>query len=72
VLPLAFNIGSFPTTIDLPLNGILVPPTPYAATVSTALGPITVPVGGTPLSGLIAGLYYASGQLAFGNRVIQP
>ena len=65
-LPLGFSIGSFPTTIDVPLNGILVPPIGYTATVNTVLGPITVPVGGTPLSGIAAGLYYASSQLAAG------
>jgi hypothetical protein len=63
-LPVGFTFGAFPTTINVPLNGILVPPTPYIATVGTPLGTVTVPVGGTPLSGAIAGLYYASGQLA--------
>jgi hypothetical protein len=48
------------------LNGIRVPPTPYTARVTVPLvGPITTAVGGTPLSGLAAGLLiYAPEQLA--------
>jgi hypothetical protein len=50
------------------LNGILVPPTGYTASVNTgvpAIGTITVPVGGTPISGLATGLLvFAPEQLA--------
>ncbi|OBA72862.1 hypothetical protein A5641_07325 [Mycobacterium sp. 1554424.7] len=65
-LPLTFNIGGFTATIDLPLDGILVPPTPYTATVTLPppFGAVTVPVGGTPVSGIAAGLHYAAEQLA--------
>lgn len=33
-LPVGFTLGAFPTTINVPLNGILVPPIPYIATVA--------------------------------------
>ena len=76
-LPLTFTlVNNGPTnvsaTINLPLDGILVPQTPYSVSVtgSTAItipippfpvipiGPVTltVPVGGTPISGLATGL----------------
>jgi PE family len=67
-LPLSFDISGFPATVNLPLNGILVPPTGYTASVNTgvpAIGTITVPVGGTPISGLATGLLvFAPEQLA--------
>jgi hypothetical protein len=59
-LPINFDISGYPTTIDLPLDGLLVPPSPYPATITvTVLGvPITVTsqVGGTPFGGLIPAL----------------
>ena len=64
-LPLTFDVGGIPLTLNVPLNGIRVPQTPYTASVDLgSLGTLTVPVGGTPLSGLVTGLYNASGQLA--------
>ncbi|MEY8016527.1 PE family protein [Mycobacterium servetii] len=65
-LPIAFEVSGNPAVLNLPLNGILVPPTPYTATVTVPLvGPITTAVGGTPLSGLATGLLiYAPEQLA--------
>jgi hypothetical protein len=64
-LPLTFDVGGIPLTLNVPLNGILVPQTPYTASVDLgSLGTLTVPVGGTPLSGLVTGLYNASEQLA--------
>lgn len=49
------------------MNGLLVPPTTYTATVSNipVAGTLTVPVGGTLISGLATGLLaYAPQQLA--------
>lgn len=67
-LPISFDISGFSATANLPLNGILVPQTAYTASVNTgipAIGTITVPVGGTPLSGLATGLLvFAPEQLA--------
>ncbi len=68
-LPVSFEISGIPATIDLPLNGLLVPPTSYDATVTLTIAgqpvPLTVPVGGTPISGLATGLLiYAPEQLA--------
>ena len=67
-LPLTFDISGFPATVNLPLNGILAPPTSYTASLDTgipAIGTITVPVGGTPISGLATGLLvFAPEQLA--------
>jgi hypothetical protein len=64
-LPLAFDISGFPATVNLPLNGLFVPPTAYTASVNTPIGTITAPVGGTPISGLATGLLvYAPEQLA--------
>jgi hypothetical protein len=71
-LPIAFDVSGYPTTINLPLDGLLVPVTPYTAKLSgLPLGAsLTVPVGGTPLSGLATGLLvYAPEQLA---RAITP
>lgn len=65
-LPVTFNVSGNPATVNFPLNGILDPPTPYTATVTVPPGvPITVTVGGTPISGLATGLLvYAPQQLA--------
>lgn len=65
-LPIGFDISGYPTVINLPLGGILVPNTGYTASLSglPIVGSLTVPVAGTPLSGLVAGLYNASQQLA--------
>jgi hypothetical protein len=49
------------------LDGLLVPQTPYTASVALGapFGTLTVPVGGTPISGLATGLLvYAPEQLA--------
>ncbi|MGO9927040.1 MAG: PE family protein, partial [Mycobacterium sp.] len=49
-LPINFDISGNPTTINLPLNGILVPQTGYTASItltSPPIGTITVGVGGT-------------------------
>ena len=60
-----------PVTLNLPMDGLLVPETPYTATLdlSAATGGLlatkTVPVEGAPLSGLLTGLLsYAPQQLA--------
>lgn len=67
-LPIAFEVSGFPATINLPLDGILVPPTPYTASVATGIpliGTVTTTVGGTPISGLATGLLiYGPEQLA--------
>lgn len=66
-LAIAFDVGGFPATVNLPLNGILVSQTAYTATLGNIpiFGSITVPVGGTPISGLATGLLiYAPEQLA--------
>ncbi|BBZ44383.1 PE family protein [Mycobacterium parmense] len=66
-VPLSFNLAGFPSTINLPLNGLLVPTTPYTAAVTLGppFGTVTVPAGGTPLSGLAQGLLnYLPEQLA--------
>ena len=57
-LPLGLTISGYPAVINLPLNGILVPTTPYTASISglPIIGSITLPVGGTPLSGIVPGL----------------
>lgn len=64
-LPVTFDISGYPLTVNVPLNGLLVPPTPYTASITVSGVPITVPVGGTPISGLATGLLvYAPEQLA--------
>ncbi|WP_156764007.1 PE family protein [Mycobacterium sp. 852002-50816_SCH5313054-b] len=67
-LPIGFDLSGFPVTVNLPLNGILVPPTAYTASLDSGIpviGTVTVPVGGTPISGLATGLLiYAPEQLA--------
>jgi PE family len=57
-LPIGLDISGFPAVINLPLDGILVPTTPYTASISglPLLGSITVTAGGTPLSGLVPAL----------------
>ena len=59
-LPINFDISGYPTTIDLPLDGLLVPPSTYPATITVPVGPlsftVTSQVGGTPFGGLIPAL----------------
>jgi hypothetical protein len=66
-VPLTLNVSGIPLTIDLPFNGILAPASTYTASVN--LGPpfpvITVPVSGTPISGIVPALLnWAPEQLA--------
>lgn len=67
-LPIGFDIGGNAAVVNLPVNGLLVPQNPYTASINTGLpviGAITVPVGGTPISGLLPGLLsYMPQQLA--------
>lgn len=64
-LPIGFDLNGSPAVVNLPMNGILVPATPYTASVGTVIGTVTAPVGGTPISGLATGLLiYAPQQLA--------
>ncbi|HKI40834.1 MAG: PE family protein [Mycobacterium sp.] len=66
-LPLSFDIDGYPAVVNLPLDGLLVPQTSYTASISglPLIGSLTVPVGGTPISGLATGLLvYAPEQLA--------
>ncbi|WP_156689646.1 PE family protein [Mycobacterium sp. Marseille-P9652] len=64
-LPITFDVGGLPATLNLPMNGLLAPVTPYTAAVNIGGGAITLPVGGTPISGLATGLsVYAPAQLA--------
>ncbi|OBG41089.1 hypothetical protein A5672_12950 [Mycobacterium alsense] len=62
-LPIGFDISGMPTVVNFPMNGLLVPQTAYTATVAGVpfVGAITVPVGGTPISGLLS---YLPRQLA--------
>lgn len=67
--PVSFDAGGYPVTINYPLDGLLVPVTPYTASVTVMIGsiPITTSatVGGTPLSGLVPALMtYVPEQLA--------
>jgi hypothetical protein len=55
-LPINFNISGYPTTIDLPLDGLLVPPSTYPATIKVGSLTVTTQVGGTPFGGLIPAL----------------
>ncbi len=69
IAPISFNAGGYPVTIDLPLDGLLVPVTPYQASVTVMIGNIpltaTATVGGTPISGLVPALMtYVPEQLA--------
>lgn len=52
--PLTIDALGIPTTLNLPLDGILVPPGPYTATIPL-LG-VTAPVTGTPLGGIVPAL----------------
>src|SRR6516165_2370565 len=61
VLPVSAVLDGVPITLDFPLDGILVGQTPATLTVDNV---VTLPIGGTPISGLVPGLYYASQQLA--------
>ena len=68
-LPIHVDAGGYPVTINLPLDGLLVPVTPYTASVTVMIGTIpfttTATVGGTPLSGLVPALItYVPDQLA--------
>ena len=59
--PLSITAVGIPTTLNLPLDGILVPPGPYTALVDLSglgLGPLYLDstVTGTPLGGIIPGL----------------
>ncbi len=66
-LPISFDVSGYPATLNLPLNGLLAPVTPYTATVTgiPIYGSLTANVTGTPLSGLATGLFvYAPEQLA--------
>lgn len=60
-LPLSTEIDGIPVTLNFPINGILVGPT--EASLGLA-GVVDLPIGGTPISGLLPGFYYASQQLA--------
>lgn len=51
--PLTLDVGGLTTTINLPLDGILVPAAPYTADI---LGLPPVPVFGTPIGGIVPGL----------------
>ena len=61
VLPVSAVLDGVPITLDFPLDGILVGQTPATLTLDNV---VTLPIGGTPISGLVPGLYYASQQLA--------
>jgi hypothetical protein len=66
-LPLTFDLGGYPATLNIPLDGVLVGTTPYTASIDLGypFGTITFPVEGTPISGLATGLLvYAPEQLA--------
>ncbi|OBK28547.1 hypothetical protein A5634_20190 [Mycobacterium asiaticum] len=56
-VPLNVTALGFPTTLDLPLSGILVNPSPYTAVADSGFGlPINGVVTGTPLGGIVPGL----------------
>jgi len=66
-LPISFDAGGYPAVVNLPLDGLLVPVTPYTATISglPLVGTLTITATGTPISGLATGLFvYAPEQLA--------
>lgn len=52
-LPLTLNVGGLITTVNIPLDGILVPAAPYTGNI-TGLG--EVPVFGTPVGGIVPDL----------------
>ncbi|MBW0013287.1 PE family protein [Mycobacterium sp.] len=60
-IPFTSDIDGIPITLNFPADGILVGTTPATLTLDNIL---TIPIGGTPISGLVPGLYYASQQLA--------
>ncbi|MBW0018933.1 MAG: hypothetical protein JO236_15505 [Mycobacterium sp.] len=53
-LPLTIDALGIPTTLNIPLSGILVPPGPYTATIP--LLETNATVTGTPLGGIVPGL----------------
>jgi hypothetical protein len=55
------DLDGLPIALDIPINGILVGPSEASLTLADL---VTLPIGGTPLSGFVPGLYYASQQLA--------
>lgn len=55
-VPLNVTALGFPTTLNLPLSGILVNPAPYTAVSDTGFGLINGVVTGTPLGGIVPGL----------------
>lgn len=56
-VPLNLTALGFPTTLDLPLSGILANPTAYSAVADSGFGfPINGVVTGTPLGGIVPGL----------------
>lgn len=62
-LPLTIDALRIPTTLNLPLDGILVPTGPYTATIPLLGGDF--PVTGTPVGGIIPGLLtFVPGELA--------
>ncbi len=54
-LPLTITALGLPTTLNIPLDGLLVPPSSYTATIP-GLDGIPLFVTGTPISGLLPGL----------------
>ncbi len=66
-MPLTVSLAANTSlTINLPFNGILAPASPYTAVVNFgSSGTFTVPVGGTPISGIVPALVnWAPEQLA--------
>lgn len=55
-VPLNVTALGFPTTLNLPLSGILVNPTAYSAVADSGFGLINGVVTGTPLGGIVPGL----------------
>jgi hypothetical protein len=54
-LPLSIDALGLPTTLNIPLDGLLVPAAPYTATIPILAG-LPIFVTGTPISGLLPGL----------------
>jgi hypothetical protein len=52
-LPLTLNVGGLITTVNIPLDGILVPAAPYTGSI---MGLGAVPVFGTPIGGIVPDL----------------
>lgn len=69
---LGHQVVSLPVTVGIPFGGILTPPAPIEATVGPInvlnlfnLGPVTIPLSGTMIGGIVPGLVnYAPQQLA--------